>query len=454
MLIDRFGRSHTAVSREALTAFEEATLAVAAHRPAAASLARALELEPDLPAAWALTSLGNAMLGRVESMSAAKTGAARAEEALERCRGGTPCEKALVVAAREASHGRLQAAASALEARLKDVPRDLLGAKLSHALRFMSGQPDRMLATTALVLPHWNNETPGLGFLLGCHAFGLEEVGRYGEAEDFGRRAVDLEPTDAWGRHAVSHVMEMSGRVDEGIEWLEGSRPIWPSCNNFRFHLGWHLALFQLEKGNHARVLELYDNDVMPAASDDFRDVANAVSLLWRLRQSGVAVGSRWAQLREIALKRRSDVTYVFASLHYLLALVANKEVSAAVGLLNELAQVADEENSDQAQVARNVGVELGQIIQTFGGTTAKPKANMSDIACRLSQLGGSNAQRDLFVRILLEAASASEDRGTLSAIARLRSQLRWQDRFARRMLESRSVSAFVEDNRGVGSLM
>lgn len=453
MLTDCFGRSHTATSPDAIAAFEGATRAIAAHRLAASSLKRALELEPDLPAALALRSLGNAMLGRSEALSVAKSDAANAEAALQRCHGGTVCEQAIVAAARHASSGRLQAAATVLEAHLEDTPRDLLAAKLAHSLRFMSGQPDRMLATTSKVLPHWSDDAPGHGFLLGCHAFGLEEIGRYSEAEAIGRRAVMLEPTDAWGRHAVSHVMEMSGRVDEGITWLEASRSIWPECNNFRFHLGWHLALFRLEQGNHSGVLEVYDRDVMPAASDDFRDMANAVSLLWRLRQSGVPVGDRWEQLREIALKRRCDVTYIFGSLHYLLALVANKEVSAAAVLLNELTQAADEEGGDQAHVARNVGIELAQIIQNFDDSTGTPHADMTGIARRLSQLGGSNAQRDLFVRILLEAASIEDDRTTLSSIARLRSQLRWQDRFARKMLASRTMSAFVERRSSVGGL-
>jgi tetratricopeptide (TPR) repeat protein len=451
MMMDCFGRSHTATSRDAIAAFEKATLAIAAHRLAAPSLARALELEPDLPAAWALRSLGNAMLGRSEGLSAAKTDAAKAEAALSRCHGGTAGERALAAAANHAASGRLQAAAVVLEDHLDSAPRDLLAAKLSHSLRFMSGQPDRMLATSSKVLPHWSADAPGFGFLMGCHAFGLEEVGRYSEAEAAGRRAVKLEPGDAWGRHAVSHVMEMSGRIEDGIAWLEASRPIWPECNNFRFHLAWHLALFHLEHGNHTGVLALYDHDVMPMASDDFRDMANAISLLWRLRQSGVPVGDRWERLRDIALKRRSDVTYVFASLHYLLALVANKEVSAAASLLDELEHVADGDTGDQAHVARNVGVELAHIIQTYANSSGKPHADMSDIARRLSQLGGSNAQRDLFVRILLEAASIEEDRSTLTAITRLRSQLRWQDRFLRGILAARSMTAFIESRPSFG---
>jgi hypothetical protein len=48
------------------------------------------------------------------------------------------------------------------------------------------------------------------------HAFGLEETGRYGRVEESGRRAVALNPADAWAVHAVAHVMEMQDRHGEG----------------------------------------------------------------------------------------------------------------------------------------------------------------------------------------------------------------------------------------------
>ena len=73
----------------------------------------------------------------------------------------------------------------------------------------------------------------------------------------------------------------------------------------------------------HEQVLKIYDEEVRPQQTDDFRDMANAISLLWRLNQTGVDVGSRWADMAEIALRRRHDTTLVFASLHTLAALVA-----------------------------------------------------------------------------------------------------------------------------------
>ena len=115
----------------------------------------------------------------------------------------------------------------------------------------MLGDASGMLASSARILDRWSPSGAGYGFLLGCHAFALEELGHFEAAERIGRRAVEIEPADAWGLHAVGHVYEMQGRTGQGIAWLEAARPAWSRCNNFTFHIAWHLALFQLERGEH-----------------------------------------------------------------------------------------------------------------------------------------------------------------------------------------------------------
>jgi len=150
-------------------------------------------------------------------------------------------------------------AAIVLDQILQRNPRAFLPAKIAHALRFMLGDAPGMLAASARVLRRWPGRAPGYGSLLGCHALALEETGDLDAAERTGRLAVELEPDDAWGLHAVSHVHEMQGRTREGIAWLEASRPVWTGCNNFSFHMAWHLALFHIEAGDHDRVLAIYD---------------------------------------------------------------------------------------------------------------------------------------------------------------------------------------------------
>src|SRR3546814_20848334 len=88
----------------------------------------------------------------------------------------------------------------------------------------------------ARVLPHWSEGVVGYGYILGMHAFGLEETNLYGRAEEAGRRALSLNPRDPWAVHAVTHVMEMESRLADGIDWLTARRDDWAPRNMFRFH--------------------------------------------------------------------------------------------------------------------------------------------------------------------------------------------------------------------------
>ncbi len=321
-----------------------------------------------------------------------------------------------------------------LDALLDRNPTALLAVKISHALRFVLGDAQGMLATTGRVLDRWSARTPGYGFMLGCHAFALEELGHFEAAERIGRRAVAIEPQDAWGLHAVSHVHEMQGRGREGIAWLEGSRPVWSACNNFAFHMAWHLALFALETRDQERALRLYDEEVRPRPTDDVRDVANAVSLLWRLEQEGVAVGARWGELSEIALRRRRDTTLAFAALHNLLTLVAVGEIEAAWKLVDAMSRTAGDD--DQGEVMDAVAIELGTTILESGLQRA-PRASLAELANRLPRLGGSFAQRDVFIRTLATIAADRGDRAAVSRILTARRRLKRDDAFAA-MIESR----------------
>ena len=41
-----------------------------------------------------------------------------------------------------------------------------------------------------------------------------------------GRRAVELNPSDIWAAHAVAHVAEMQGRLEDGLAWITRLAPI------------------------------------------------------------------------------------------------------------------------------------------------------------------------------------------------------------------------------------
>jgi tetratricopeptide (TPR) repeat protein len=437
---DRFAGEHGG-DGAGIAAHERAVAAVLAHRPeGGAALAEALAADPAMVAAHALKGFGQVLLGRCETVEASSHALSAARNAAEVRGSATEHEQALVDALGLASSGAMLAAAARLEARLHDAPHDLLAFKIAHALRFMSGDQDGMLQASTAVLDGWSPDVAGFGFVLGCHAFGLEEAGRYGEAEECGREAVRREPGDAWGLHAVSHVHEMQNRAGDGIVWLEEQRPAWSRCNNFAFHVAWHLALFHVEQGRPDKALSVYDAEIRPAPTDDYRDMANAVSLLWRLRQEGVDGGGRWQELAAIAGRRRDDQTLVFASLHYLLALVAAGRLSAAADLVLSMESSAmHAAGPDQSGVASRVGADLARVIAGLRGTSP---VRLQQILARLPEIGGSNAQRDVFVRAIGLAAAEAGDREAVEAVRTARRTLKAEDRF------SRMLAARLEQDR------
>ncbi|OJF97644.1 tetratricopeptide repeat protein 38 family protein [Pararhizobium antarcticum] len=427
MKLDAYNLSTSTVSAQAETAFEEAVHGLAAHRPnTGTALQAALSADPNHIAALALKGFANLILARSELAPHAAEALAAARRAMACRDGGTRDEQVLVHALDAAVDGSFATAARRLDEGFAERPATFLPFKISHALRFMLGDAKEMLAMSSRVMEDWNETLPAAGFLLGCHAFALEEHGFYDAAEAAGQHAVQLQPDDAWGLHAVSHVYEMRGKTADGIAWLEDGRKSWSRCNNFSFHMAWHLALLHLERGDHAHVLKIYDEEVRPQQTDDFRDMANAISLLWRLNQTGVDVGSRWGDMAEIALRRRHDTTLVFASLHTLAALVAIGEHSAVRDVVSGLERKATG-SGDQAKVAAEVGVPLARIIA--GLSTAADRRVLDRIVVDLPTIGGSNAQRDFFMLAVAKAAGTNGDSAGLSRIRDVRRRLRAEDR-------------------------
>lgn len=286
---------------------------------------------------------------------------------------------------------------------------DGLALRLSHFTHFYSGDGRRMRDAMARILPLWSEDHPDYGFLLGMYAFGLEESKEYVAAEEYGRRAVERNPADAWSVHSVAHVLEMTQRHEEGIEWVKGLEADWSTVNNFRFHLHWHRCLYHLERGEFDEVLRLYDEQVVSDISSDFYlDICNASSLLWRLEMFGVDVGDRWRELATVARAHVADTDLIFVSLHYLMALVSAGDAEAAEEMIGNIRQWSSLDET-QAGICARVGVALAEGLRDArAGNHADAVEKIGAVRYKLDEIGGSAAQRDVFHMILLDAAVAS----------------------------------------------
>ncbi len=175
-------------------------------------------------------------------------------------------ERRHIAATRACAAGQWQQACDAWERILLDHPQDLVALQIAHLFDFYRGDARNLHRRVARVLPEWSPQAPLYSFVLGMHAFGLEECNLYPHALDAGQAALALDARDPWAVHAVTHVHEMQGRFDEGARFLASRSDDWSPDNGFAYHNWWHLALFHLERCDTAGALALLDERVMPGA--------------------------------------------------------------------------------------------------------------------------------------------------------------------------------------------
>ena len=277
--------------------------------------------------------------------------------------------------------------------------------KLAQFHHFYLGDSRQLRDSIARILPAWDARVPGHANVLGMYAFGLEESGDYETAEHYGREAVQSDPDDAWAVHAVAHVMEMQDRRRDGVAWLRELEPRWRVGNNFRFHLWWHLALFHLELGDYDEVLRLYDEEFRAEPTEEYLDICNATSMLWRLEERGVPVGDRWKELASISAGRIGGHGLVFPDMHYLMAIEAAGDTEHGDDMIRSL-EKAGTADGTEARVIESAGLGLAKAIaawyrRDYDGVIE----HLLPIRYSLPDIGGSHAQRDLFHQILIAAA-------------------------------------------------
>ena len=387
--------------------------------------------------------------GYFHMLSSKRDGMPRAREALARAiaAAGTSAARReqLHLAALDAwSRGDMRGAAATWDTILDAFPRDLIALKVSQFVLSYLGESQGMRERVARVLPSWSSHQPGYGFVLGCYAYAAEEAGDYRQAEEAGRRAIELDRSDIWAAHAVAHVAEMEGRLEDGIEWISELSGEWSECTNFALHLKWHESLYHLELEQHDRVLSLYDREVRAESTDEYLDMANAVSLLWRLEQADVNVGDRWKELAARASTHLDDHALVFVDLHYLMALAAVGDDRAVSEFLASCERFAANAQGTEAEVMADVGLPLARaVVAHRRGAHADAVDQLFPVRQRIRRIGASHAQRDLFDQLLIDAAWRSGR--IVQARELVDERLRWRptNRWGRRMERAISPSTF-----------
>ncbi|TLP60370.1 tetratricopeptide repeat protein [Parasedimentitalea maritima] len=416
MMQDIFGQDTSLTEQSALRDWNSVQMGVLAHAAATPThLMALLSAEPGFALGQACKGMFYLLLGRSELISIA-------QEALTAAKAGydsaLPRERLYIEALETWLSGRPSGAIAKMEHILRSHSEDALAMKLSHSIRFILGDAAGMRRSIERVMPSYAPEHAGRGYLLGCHAFALEETGSYEKAGIAGRQALWLAPDDAWGLHAVAHVHDMTGNASAGLEWLQGREAAWAHCNNFRYHVWWHKALMHLDLGQIDQVFDLYDHEIRKDKTDDYRDISNATSLLMRLQLDGINVGNRWEELSELSANRTEDGCLIFADLHYLLALAGHDQQSATNRLVKRIHADAQNRPDDMGQRMADPGCAMASGLEAFGdGDYIGAFNHLSHAHGSLQLAGGSHAQRDVFERITIDAGLRA---GRLDAVETL----------------------------------
>jgi len=177
-----------------------------------------------------------------------------------------------------------------------------------------------------------------------------------------------------------------------------------------------------IDQGDSEAILGFYDKNIWGIWKEYSQDQIGAVSLLARLELVGVDVGDRWADVGEYLKARIDDHVQPFVSAQYLygLARAGRPEADAMMASIRAHAAAAPDYIRP---VWTEVAVPLCEALLAHArGDVETTVRRLGPVLPRLSEIGGSHAQRDLFDQIWLDALIRT---GRLGAAQRILEQRR-----------------------------
>ncbi|XP_004380119.1 tetratricopeptide repeat protein 38 [Trichechus manatus latirostris] len=321
----------------------------------------------------------------------------------------TQRERLHVSAVETFAKGNLPKACDFWEQILRDHPTDMLALKFSHDTYFYLGYQEQMRDSVARVYPFWTPDVPLSSYVKGIYSFGLMETNFYDQAEKLAKEALSINPTDAWSVHTIAHIHEMKAEIKDGVEFMQGSESNWKDRDMLACHNYWHWALYLIEKGDYEAALTIFDNHILPSlqASGTMLDVVDSCSMLYRLQMEGVQVAERWQDVLPVTQKHSRDHVLLFNDAHLLMAFLGARDTRTTQELLTTLQEASESPGgSQQHHLARDVGLPLCQaLVEAESGNADRAVELLLPIRYRIVQIGGSNAQRDVFNQLLIHAA-------------------------------------------------
>src|SRR5262245_12870444 len=399
MRVDAYGLPATTSTATALSRYDDAVRELLGWgRGALDAFREAAALDPSL----ALAHAGAAVCLFLEERFAPAREAAEAARAA--VAGQTARERSHVEAVALLVGGRpLQAERQMLE-HLEAWPRDVVVLQRLYFVWFWQGRFPEMLQLTGRLLPLYGGDS----FVLGLHAFALEQADRCREAVHAAETAIARNSRDAWAIHALAHALYELAAFDEGVGRLPPAIHPCQHLNWFRNHLVWHLALMHLSRGDYGRAVAMSRAAFERAPSAIAGDLHDSIALLWRQDLLGLPSGARWAPFATIARERLDRQGLLFHAAHLGMAVAGAGDWATAETQIEMLRRRVPK---DATGLVGDVLIPLVEGLQAFARREYEVSiARIEPLGPRIVELGGSRAQRDVFHDTLLEACFRAGD--------------------------------------------
>jgi hypothetical protein len=203
--------------------------------------------------------------------------------------------------------------------------------------------------------------------------------------------------------HVMAHRLLDAGQPEGGRRilgrWLEGREGAGSDCA----HVQWHMAVFEIATGRRASASERFSRHIEPAvrAGAAYTD---GPSLLWRLSLASASmVALPWEAVRDAAVDGLQRPNDSYVELHHLLALAGAGDVDTMRRWLGRRA-------ADAASRSDQVLTRMAQGLFAFAARDySRAAVTLAATAPKISRLGGSRAQNELFELISREARWRAE---------------------------------------------
>jgi tetratricopeptide (TPR) repeat protein len=235
-------------------------------------------------------------------------------------------------------------------------------------------------------------------------AFAQVETGDIELARKAIERAMQLDPLSGHGAHVKAHVHYEAGEKEQGLQYLQQWLPGYAREGLLHCHISWHVALWQMELGDHDAAMQTYLKGVHPGGSwgPPINVLTDGAAFLWRAELAGrPRQAERWHEIRLYGDKNFPAAGLAFADVHKALAYAACGDEVALERLLGDL-------RAREQAGKLLAGAIVPALVEAFDAFArrdyAKAIALIEPHMAEHERIGGSRAQRRL-IELTLAAA-------------------------------------------------